>query len=43
MQNKNISFKNIKIIADLELDLRKSIKKIWNNTEDCYFHFCKAV
>lgn len=44
--NSNLkTFKDIKIMTDFELSLRKSIKKNFEFCllNGCYFHYCKAI
>ena len=39
------SFDDVKITADFELGLRKSIKKVFRGSllNGCFFHYCKAI
>ena len=39
------SFDDVKITADFELGLRKSIKKVFKGSllNGCFFHYCKAI
>ena len=39
------SFKDIKIMSDFEIGLRRAIKNKFEDCllDGCYFHFCKAI